>query len=422
MSLVRFVHAADLHLDSPFQGIAASDSTVAARLRSATFDAYERIIDLCIEEQVDALLVAGDIFDGKDRSLQAQLKFVAGLQRLDDAGVRSFICHGNHDPLDGWDANLTFPPSALSFGPEVERAPVFPDNPDRVAVYGMSYPTSVVKENLIPRFGSKGAERFAIGLVHANVGTDTGHEAYAPCTLGDLEATGFDYWALGHVHTRQVLRGNGPAVVYPGNPQGRHPNEDGPRGVYLVEISDAGDVGLEFHPTDLVRWQGLELRIDDIDDTQDLLDRLDQEIGAAREAADGRDLVTKLTLSGRGPVHGDLVRPGFIDGLQSDLNQSWSSRRPFAYCERVTDSTFPAVDRNERKQAEDFIGDLLRLVDDYRNDPANLDDLRTALDPLFTNARASRYLRDAVPTDQELSALLSAAEGACLDLLLGDGP
>ncbi|HJO81389.1 MAG: DNA repair exonuclease [SAR202 cluster bacterium] len=420
MSLIRFVHTADLHLDSPFQGIAASVPSIAIRLRNATFDAYEKIIDLCIEENVDALLVAGDVFDGRDRSLQAQLRFVAGLQRLDEAGVRSFICHGNHDPLDGWDANLAFPPSATSFGSEVERIPVFPDDPDRVVVCGMSYPTRVVNDNLIPRFGTKGAERAAIGLVHANVGTDTGHEVYAPCTLGDLEATGFDYWALGHVHTRQVLRERDPAVVYPGNPQGRHANEAGPRGAYLVEISDAGAVALEFRPTDLVRWQSLELRIDDIEDEADLFDRLDQEVVAARDAADGRDLVMRLTLTGRGPVHGNLVRPGFMEDVQSQLNQSWASRRPFAYCERIADSTAPTVNRDERKQAEDFVGDLLRLVDDFGSDPGQLDDLQSALDPLFTNARAARYLREFVPTDEELTQLLNAAEGVSLDLLLKD--
>ena len=420
MSLIRFVHSADLHLDSPFRALATSDPTIAATLRGATFDAYERIIDLCIEERVDALLVAGDVFDGADRSLQAQLRFVAGLKRLDDAGIRSFVCHGNHDPLDGWNAQLDFPSGAVRFGPEVERAPVFREEPDRAVVYGVSYPTRDVRNNLIPRFGTAGAEQVSIGLVHANVGTDTGHEAYAPCTLGDLEATRFDYWALGHVHTRQVLREKGPAVVYPGNPQGRHSNEGGARGVYLVDISDGGQITLDFRPVDLLRWESLEVRIDYIEETQDLLDRVDREVSDAREAAGGRDLMLRLTLSGRGPVHDELVRPGFVDDLKSDLNRTWSNRRPFAYCDRVVDSTSPTVNRDERKQAEDFIGDLMRLVDDYPHDAAMLEDLRTALEPLFNNVRASRYLRDGVPTTQELKDVLTAAEGVCLDLLMGD--
>ena len=120
MPLLRFVHAADLHLDSPFTGLkAAAPDNVANALYAATFTAYENIIDLCIDEGVDALLVAGDVYDGKDRSLRAQLKFVEGLRRLDEAGIRSFVCHGNHDPLDGWEAKLNYPPGCKRFGRDV---------------------------------------------------------------------------------------------------------------------------------------------------------------------------------------------------------------------------------------------------------------------------------------------------------------
>ena len=124
MPLIRFVHAADLHLDSPFVGIRSMDADIATVLAEATFRAYDNIIDLCIREQVDALLVAGDVFDGADRSLRAQLRFVDGLRRLDEAGIRSFVCHGNHDPLDGWESRLDLPPGCHRFGPQVEHVPV----------------------------------------------------------------------------------------------------------------------------------------------------------------------------------------------------------------------------------------------------------------------------------------------------------
>ena len=141
MPRLRFVHAADLHLDSPFTGLrAVAPGEVSGALRSATFEVYDRIVDLCIEERVDALLVAGDVYDGADRSLRAQLKFVDGLRRLDEAGIRSFICHGNHDPLDGWEARLDLPAGCVRFGSQVTGEPVFPSDPGRATVYGMSYP------------------------------------------------------------------------------------------------------------------------------------------------------------------------------------------------------------------------------------------------------------------------------------------
>ena len=220
----RFVHAADLHLDSPFKGIRSeAPAHVAQLLSNATFDAYQNIIDLCLQERVDALLVAGDIYDGADRSLRAQRAFIDGLRSLDAAGIRSFVCHGNHDPLDGWEARLSYPAGCHRFGAEFSAAPVFPDEPDRAQVYGISYPTRDVYENLVQRLGKVQNPAFTIGLLHANVGGNTDHALYSACSLDDLVQSGVDYWALGHVHTRQILHERTPTVVYPGNRKGDIP-------------------------------------------------------------------------------------------------------------------------------------------------------------------------------------------------------
>jgi len=135
MARLKFVHSADLHLDSPFDALRSLAPEIAETLYEATFKAYDNIIDLCIQENADALLVAGDIFDGADRSLRAQLKFVDGLNRLEAANIRAFICHGNHDPLSGWEAQVTLPPNCHRFGSELEQVPVFEDEPDRAVVY-----------------------------------------------------------------------------------------------------------------------------------------------------------------------------------------------------------------------------------------------------------------------------------------------
>ena len=180
LSNIRFVHAADLHLDSPFSGM-RSEATdqIADALHKATFDAYNNIIKLCLEEKVDALLVAGDIYDGADRSLKAQLEFVKGLKKIEQAGIRSFICHGNHDPLNGWEAKLDLPRGCTRFGPNLEGAPIFADNPERAMVYGISYPKRDVKDNLTTHF-KKAESEFNIGLLHANVGNNTKHGSYSP--------------------------------------------------------------------------------------------------------------------------------------------------------------------------------------------------------------------------------------------------
>lgn len=413
MTRLRFVHAADLHLDSPFTGLQSLAPEIAAYVREATFAAYDAIIDLCLREKVDALLVAGDIYDGADRSLRAQLKFIDGLKRLDEAGIRSFVCHGNHDPLDGWEARLALPPGCHRFGPAVERIPFDPTDPGRALICGISYPKRDVRENLIPRFGRCDPDVFAIGLLHTNVGGNTEHEAYAPCSLDDLKATGIDYWALGHIHTRQVLHEADPTVVYPGNPQGRHMKETGARGVYLVDVSDSGQITPEFCSVDSVRWECLETSIDNLETEQELLDLVQKRSSDAVNEADGRHLLYRTVIVGRGPLHHAVRRSRFAEDLCDQTNEWHSGETPFAWCERVDVSTTVPFDREDRRQARDFMGDLLRLVDQVRDDDDLLDEIATELEPLFHHGRAKRYLRQ-LPAIEELRSLLTEAETRCL--------
>ena len=425
MTRLKFVHAADLHLDSPFRGIRSeAPDYVADTLRRATFDAYDNIVALCLREGADALLVAGDIYDGADRSLRAQLKFVDGLNRLDGAGIRSFVCHGNHDPLDGWEARLTLPPGCARFGPEVTGEPVFPGEPERATVYGVSYPTREVRQNLTPHFRGLLSNGFNVGLLHANVGGNTGHDNYSPCTVSDLAETAIDYWALGHVHTRQVLRQERPTVVYPGNPQGRHPLETGARGVYLVEVDDYGAVSLDFHPVDMVRWETLEVGIAGLDTEQELLDAVDSAAASCADAAGGRSVVFRLTLTGRGPLHRWLRSAGTVDELRERVNEQYApstiSGQAWLWCERIRADTASPVDREQVALREDFAGDLARLSGELREDPDALGELRDALRTLYANSNAAPYLRGYLPSDGELLELLDAAEDECLASLVND--
>ena len=415
MPVLRFVHASDLHLDSPFKGLkAVAPDSVSGALRQATFDAYDNIVDLCITERVDALLIAGDVYDGVDRSLRAQLKFVDGLKRLDGAGIRSFVCHGNHDPLDGWEARLDLPDGCVRFGPEVTGEPVFPNDPERATVYGISFPHREVRANLSPQFRGLPSGSFNIGLLHANVGGNTDHDSYAPCSISDLEQTSIDYWALGHVHTRSVLRNESPSIVYPGNPQGRHPNELGMRGVYLVEVSDTGSVELEFRAVDVIRWDRRDLRIDTLEDEQRVLDAMFDLAASALREAEGRSVVLRLVLRGRGPMDRSLRRPGTVEDLLEVLNEEYAGGSPWLWCERIQVETGSSIDRELVRHREDFVGDLARLVENLAQSPAALEELRQSLQHLYESPRARRYLKGLLPSDNELKRILTAAEEECL--------
>lgn len=411
---LRFIHAADLHLDSPFQGIRhIAPEHIARELREATFRAFDGIIDLCIERDVEGLLIAGDVFDSADRSLSAQLRFIQGLERLDAEGIQSFVCHGNHDPLDGWTARLTFPDSCHRFGPEIGDAPLGGDG--RATVYGISYPQRNVFQDLTPHFERRAGDGFAIGLLHANVG-NTAHESYAPASLENLTRTGMDYWALGHVHTRAILKRANPMVVYPGNTQGRHPNESGARGVYVVDVDSNQQPAVDFVPVGTVRWETASVSIDEIWTEQDLIDRLLDSAEGVIDASDGCAVVCRIELTGRGPQHDTLRREGTLGVLRAELNDRLSARSPFLWCERIVDRTAPEIDRAERRLAEDFLGDVLKMIDELHADPnARADLVRSTLGPLYNHSRARQYLEE---YDPDSTRLLADAENRILSHLL----
>ena len=421
MPTYRFVHAADLHLDSPFKGLKRVAPEIGEILRKSTFEAFDAIIDLCMNEEVDALLVAGDVFDSADRSLAAQLRFVDGLRKLEAAGIQSFVCHGNHDPLDAWQSEVQFPDNCLRFGSTVTSGELRSGDPESPLVYGYSYPTRDVKESVIPEFEKVVKPgRISIGLLHANVGADTGHESYAPCTVDDLNKLPIRYWALGHVHTRQEINLTEGFAVYPGNTQGRHSNETGARGVYLVTIAENGEIDRSFRPVDVVRWDEIEVDISDHDGIDSCDQEINREIEERLQRSDGRNLVFRVHLTGRGPLHNLIKHPEYPGALLSRLNNDWSGRKPFAYCERVTANTRQEIDREDLIKRDDFIGDLLRFFDEARGgDMAS--EIDTSLKQLYERARLRQYISSGLPQGDELAALLDEAESICLDLLIGEG-
>ena len=201
----KFIHCSDLHIDSTFKGFSSVDNPLAEVLRKSTYQAFQNIIDLALKEEVEAVLIAGDIYDGSDKSLEAQLKFRRGLQELSDAKIDTFIVHGNHDPLDGWSASLEWPERVHIFsGSQVESLPIEKNGIVKAYIHGISFPKRDVKENLAQKFSRGSGEGFAIGLLHSNVGHQSGHDNYAPCSIDDLIAGKMDYWALGHIHRFQV--------------------------------------------------------------------------------------------------------------------------------------------------------------------------------------------------------------------------
>jgi DNA repair exonuclease SbcCD nuclease subunit len=361
MEPFRFVHAADLHIDSPFKGLMAADDAVAERLREATYAAFENLIRLCKEEHADFLVVAGDVYDGADRSPRAQIRFHKGLSELAEEGIESFVVHGNHDPLDGQLSSLTWPDEVHIFGDVVSWATARRNGEALADVQGVSYPTTVVTENLALSFSRpRSQDIFNIGILHCNVGGIEGHDNYAPCTVNDLKEVGLDYWALGHVHARQTLSDARPTIQYPGNTQGRDPGEPGARGCMIVDVGPDGTAVTRFQALDVVRWETRVVPIDGVAGIDGLYTRISEVLDGLRSVAQGRDVVCRLTLTGRGPMHKELKRGDATGGLTDELRSGALSSSPWIWIERISDRTRPELDLEARARQDDFLGALLK--------------------------------------------------------------
>lgn len=394
----RFVHAADLHLDSPFRGVRKTEQSLGKLLHRATFDAFTRLVDLCIDEKVDALVVAGDVYDGADRSLQAQLAFQAGLFRLEAAGIRSFIAHGNHDPLDGWQAALDLPPGAHRFGSEPETVRFQASSGLWVAIHGYSYPQRAVYDNVALQFPPATGADVEVGVLHATVGTRPGYDPYAPCALVDLEAKGYDYWALGHVHEREVLRAAHPAVAYPGNPQGRHLKEQGPRGVYLVELARGAAPRIDFRAVDVARWARIDIAAGPLTSEQQLIDTTIESITGAAAAAEGRFLLAAARFNGASVLHANIGRPGFTQEIQEHVNGTLVATGQRAFLAGIEDATLPVLEGDDEHGAG-FIAEVLRLA----AEPGAIDGgVGDGLDDLWDHPAVRRLPGATLDVDNEL--------------------
>ncbi|AKB50179.1 DNA double-strand break repair protein Mre11 [Methanosarcina barkeri str. Wiesmoor] len=415
---MSFVHAADLHLDSPFTGISEIDPELGERLAKATFQAYEAIIKLCMEEEVDFLLIAGDVYDSADKSLYAQVRFIEGLRKLETAGIQVFICHGNHDPLDGWSASLTWPENVhIMSGDRAEVVEFKKEGETAAVIVGMSYPTRHIMKNLVKNFPRKEDNwPFTIGLLHCSVGSNPEHDPYAPCTLQDLRKINYDYWALGHIHTPSIVCKEAPVVIYPGNPQGRHLGENGARGCFVVDVSSGGDISTRFMETDSVRWYIREISIEGLEKEGELIESLQSQLDEMRENSGGRSVICSFVLKGRGPLHHIFRQDGFLEDLLRLLREGETWGRQFLWVERIEDDTLFPVERELLLKREDFVGDLVKIVEGSKTDEKALDEFREALSPLFGSRNGRKHI--SIIDDEEMNSLLQRAENILLDALL----
>lgn len=418
METVRYVQAADLHLDAPFTGIARKcDEELAAILKNATLAAMENLVRLCEKEKPDFLLLAGDIYNQEDRSVKAQLRLRDLCARLDSLGIMVFICHGNHDPWNDRLSAISWPANVVIFGPEVSQAAVLKNGEPIALVHGASHADGRESRNLAKLFHrDQNFAGFQIGLLHCNVDRAV-DDRYAPCSLQDLRDSGLDAWALGHVHERRTLSEH-PLVIYPGNTQGLRASENGPKGCYLVTATYNGgwEFDARFVELSPVEWLGEDVDMEGAATLDEVADRLQAAIAkATAHAATRAAIILTLRMIGRTPLDSLLHQKSARSDLISQIEPP-ASQKPRVWLRELVARVQPPLEMMADPARDDLPGEVARLANGLEKDSEALEALaRKALGPLFDNPRYRPLLSP--PDPAALERLLLAAQRTCLDML-----
>lgn len=383
MSDFEFLHAADIHLDSPLNGLARYDDFPLDLFRDAPRRALENLVQLAIDRSVAFVLLAGDLYDGQWDDSRTGFFLAKQLGRLREAQIPVIAIHGNHDAANQMSRHIVLPETVKFL-----RA----DHPESVeldncpcVVHGQSFAQREARENLALRYPASVPGKFNIGLLHTSLDGRPGHAPYAPCSINDLVTRGYDYWALGHIHLREIVHAE-PPIVYPGNLQGRHARELGAKGAYIVSVQ-AQRPTLEFVELDVVRWMEADISIDSLITPDDFLDELRSKAQVLRDESNGRTLAVRIQITGRGPLHRVLAGnpkrwDDEIRGVLSDFGQGslWLEK----VRRRTSDLSQPNVSLDDGP-----LSVMRQLIDQMRANPEEQAALKSELAELLNRLPAN---------------------------------
>jgi DNA repair exonuclease SbcCD nuclease subunit len=412
---MKFIHSADFHLDSPLRGLERYEEAPVHELRGGTRRAFENLVKLAVDEEVAFVLVAGDIYDGDWRDYNTGLFFVRQMNRLRDAGVQVFLIRGNHDAASQITKELTLPDNVKEFSMRRPSTIILEDL--GVAVHGQSFPSRSVAEDLSAGYPLPLAGLVNIGLLHTSADGREGHEDYAPCTLAGLVSKRYDYWALGHVHQREIMSQD-PWVVFAGNIQGRHARETGVKGCTIVAAEDGCIRQVEHRALDVVRWEQCLVDASQASDAGEVLERVQGALLSASDNAEGRLLAARVVVSGACRAHSMLSNhyERFLADCRAVANDIGSSR---VWVEKVRLLTCTEAQLDQIAGSYP-LSDLMRFIRELRGNEPELLKLLEGFKDLKQKLPVELISGpDAIRLDlQTCGGLLEEAEQVLLPLLL----
>ncbi len=374
--MFRFIHAADLHLDSPLRGLELPEDAPLDQIRGAARKALDNLVDLAIQEQVAFVLLAGDIYDGDWKDFNTGLFFNKRMVKLKDEGIKVFIVSGNHDAASQVSKSLRLPDNVYVFPTRKADTQILEDID--VAIHGQSFASRSVTDDLSNQYPQASDGHFNIGLLHTSLSGREGHEPYAPCTVDGLKSKGYQYWALGHVHQREIVHEN-PWIVFSGNIQGRHIRETGSKGCTLVTV-DGSDVAQVVHvPLDVLCWQHCQVDVSDCRNVDEVYERTQARLEKALVDGDGRPVIARLELFGSTPAHQKLQAQSAhlteeFRSLALDLGGQG------LWLEKVRFKTKEQIDLDVFIESDEALGSLVKNLLSLELDAASLSDIDPGID------------------------------------------
>ncbi len=371
--MFKFIHTADVHLDSPLQGLSQYEDAPVCLLRKATRSAFSKLIDMAIEEKVSFVIIAGDLYDGPWRDFNTGLFFVSEMHRLQKNEIRCYLLYGNHDAESQITKNLPLPDNVFPF--PTRRAETFELRDIHVAIHGHSFKQRDIADNLATDYPEPVSDAFNIGVLHTGLERYAAHARYAPCTLDQLKAKGYDYWALGHIHKKEVLCEN-PYIVFPGNLQGRHIREQGAKGAALIIVEENTVTNMEWIYPDVVRWTQLEIDLTACKSHEEVLQISAEKMqGVVEQKAQGRTLAIRMILTIRPELYSSITwdEAHFRAELQSLANGDvlWIEKTEF----RVS----PRLDEKSVKERQDAVFELQKMLGIATEDQALMEKINEDL-------------------------------------------
>jgi DNA repair protein SbcD/Mre11 len=403
---MKFIHCADVHLDTPLQGLAQYPGAPVNEIRNATRRAFEKVLDAAVSEKVKFLIIAGDLYDTGLKSFESALFFNKQMVRLKDAGIDVYLIYGNHDAASKLIKQLRPPGNVHIF--RSSEPQTFLNDELRMAIHGQSFATPEIIDDLAAKYPPPIPGFFNIGVLHTNLTGISEHANYAPCSLETLKNKGYQYWALGHVHNRQILCVD-PYIVYPGNIQGRHGKEQGEKSCELVTIADAGTVSIEPISTSVVPWIEAEVDASGCQTADVVYERVRAALGGLISKDSERVTALRLRILGTTEAHTELNRDP-----EQVRNEAISIANEFGngllWVERVQVATLPRLDREALLTRDDPIGEVVRIVAGLRREPTSV----TAWDAIaeLQKKLPSEIAEGADPVKLDFDTLRTAIEEA----------